>query len=197
MSLPMLETDRLLIRRLTSDDLNAVHALLAPKNDSSLPGSNQLLTLELRRSWLTWTIESYDELARLFQPPYGDRAVAFKQTGQVIGLVGYVPCLAPFGHLPSYRQAADHPARQLMIPEVGLYYAFDPAHQRQGYATEAAAALARYAFTELRLRRIVATTTYDNAASIGVMRKLGMRIEHNPEPTPAWFQVTGILENHP
>jgi len=28
-----------------------------------------------------------------------------------------------------------------------------------------------------------------------VTRKLGMRVEHNPYPDPAWFQVVGILEN--
>lgn len=197
MSMPALETDRLLIRRLTSDDLDAVHALLDAERDPSLAGSDAVKLLELRQRWLAWTIASYDELDRLFQPPYGDRAVVFKQTGQVIGLVGYVPCLAPFGQLPSFRQVSDDPTRQSMIPEVGLYYAFDPAYRRQGYATEAAMALARYAFTKLHLRRIVATTTYDNAASIGVMRKLGMRIEHNPAPAPSWFQVVGTLENRP
>jgi [ribosomal protein S5]-alanine N-acetyltransferase len=197
MLMPALETDRLLIRRLTSDDLNAVYRLLDADRDPYLPASDAVKTLELRQHWLAWTMASYDELARLFQPAYGDRAVAFKQTGQVIGLVGYVPCLAPFGQLPSFRLAAEDPTRQFMIPEVGLYYAFDPAHRRRGYATEAAMALVRYAFTALHLRRIVATTAYDNAASIGVMRKLGMRIEHNPDPTPAWFQVVGILENHP
>ena len=52
-----------------------------------------------------------------------------------------------------------------------------------------------YAFGQLNLRRIVATTTYDNAASMGVMRKLGMRIEKNPYEEPRWFQVVGILEH--
>ena len=46
----------------------------------------------------------------------------------------------------------------------------------------------------LRLKRVVAMTTYDNRASIGVMEKLGMRIERNPFPDPEWAQVTGILE---
>jgi [ribosomal protein S5]-alanine N-acetyltransferase len=197
MSVPALETDHLLIRRLISDDLNVVHRVLEADSDLPLSASDAIKTLELRRRWLAWTIASYDELVRLLQPPYGDRAVALKQTGQVVGLVGYVPCLAPFGQLPSFRQAADDPSRQFMIPEVGLYYIFDPAYRRQGFATEAAIALANYAFTELHLRRIVATTIYDNAASIGVMRKLGMRIEHNPAPTPFWFQVVGTLENHP
>ena len=52
-----------------------------------------------------------------------------------------------------------------------------------------------YAFNALTLKRIVATTTYDNAASMGVMRKLGMRVERNPRSDPPWFQVVGILEN--
>ena len=52
------------------------------------------------------------------------------------------------------------------------------------------------AFSTLKLKRIVATTTYDNAALMGVMRKLGMRIERNPMSEPLWFQVVGILENN-
>ncbi|MGH2520966.1 MAG: GNAT family N-acetyltransferase, partial [Anaerolineales bacterium] len=64
-----------------------------------------------------------------------------------------------------------------------------------GYATEAARALIGYAFRELNLRRIVATTDYTNEASIAVMRRLGMRIEKNPYPEPEWFQVVGVLEN--
>jgi hypothetical protein len=52
-----------------------------------------------------------------------------------------------------------------------------------------------YAFQQLRLKRIVATTTYDNAASMGVMQKVGMRIARNPYPDPPWLQVVGVLEN--
>jgi ribosomal-protein-alanine N-acetyltransferase len=51
-----------------------------------------------------------------------------------------------------------------------------------------------YAFGQLRLRRIVATTEHDNARSIGVMRRLGMRLELNPLAEPAWFQTVGILD---
>ena len=42
---------------------------------------------------------------------------------------------------------------------------------------------------------IIATTTDDNAASIAVMRKVGMVVERNPLPEPPWFQVVGILVN--
>ena len=63
-----------------------------------------------------------------------------------------------------------------------------------GYATEAAAAVVGFGFETLELARIVATTEHRNVASQAVMRRLGMRIETNPDPEPPWFQVVGILD---
>ena len=83
---------------------------------------------------------------------------------------------------------------ELGAAELGLFYAVSPAHQRQGYATEVAKALVDYAFQQLRLKRVVATTSYDNAASQDVMHKLGLSIERNPSPEPPWLQVVGVLE---
>jgi hypothetical protein len=40
----------------------------------------------------------------------------------------------------------------------------------------------------------VATTDYDNARSVSVMHKLGMRIERNPFADPFYRQVVGILD---
>jgi RimJ/RimL family protein N-acetyltransferase len=76
-----------------------------------------------------------------------------------------------------------------------LYYAFFPAYQRQGYATEAVRALVAFAFDVLQLRRLVATTTYENVRSIGLMRRLGMRIEQNFSANLSWLQVVGVLDN--
>ncbi len=144
---------------------------------------------------MQWTILSYEELAKLYQPPYGDRAVVLKPTQQVIGVCGFVPCFGPFGQLLSAHAAVQDADAHFNSPEFGLYYALSPAYQRQGYATEATKVLIANAFTQLSLKRIVATTTYGNVASIGVMRNMGMRIEKNPSPDPPWFQVIGILEN--
>ena len=52
-----------------------------------------------------------------------------------------------------------------------------PAYHRQGYASEAAAALLRYGFAEMQLHRIIATCQPENPASYGVMEKIGMRRE--------------------
>jgi RimJ/RimL family protein N-acetyltransferase len=89
-------------------------------------------------------------------------------------------------------QGSDQPGKY--SAEVGLFYAVSPAHRRKGYAAEAALALVDYGFETLQLRRIVATTEYENAASIGVMRKLGMSIARNPQSSPPWLQVVGILQ---
>jgi RimJ/RimL family protein N-acetyltransferase len=199
MRVPILETERLIVRPFTLDDLDEVHQLLDVDLHDADFGSEGAVTRDERQQWLRWTVMSYEELAKLFQPPYGERAVVLKETGQVIGACGYVPCFAPFGQLVVFHSDAaddaDSGAERLFTAEFGLFYAFSPAFQRQGYATEATRALIDFAFAQLNLRRIVATTMYDNAASMGVMRKLGMRIERNPFADPPWFQVVGILEN--
>jgi len=185
-----LETGRLIIRPSEMGDLDDIHYILDIELSDIDFGSEGAKAIEARKQWLEWTIMSYEQLARLYQPPYGDRAIVLKQADRLIGSVGFVPCLAPFGQLPSL-----HSDSRLYTTEFGLYYALSPAYHRQGYAAEAVRAMIDYAFSTLKLKRIVATTTHDNVASIGVMRKVGMRIERNPYPDPAWFQVAGILEN--
>jgi ribosomal-protein-alanine N-acetyltransferase len=195
MLVPPLETERLIIRPFTMNDLDSIHQLLDVDLSTAEFGTEGVLAREERQQWLQWTILNYEALSRLNQPPYGDRAVVLKQTEQVIGACGFVPCFAPFGQLPALRSANEDTGAHLNSTEFGLFYAFSPAYQRQGYATEATKALIGYAFAQLRLRRVVATTTYENAASIAVMRKVGMQIEKNPYPDPPWFQVVGLLEN--
>ena len=170
-----LDTDRLIVRPLASGDADAVRTIVG----------------ELRPGWLEWSIASYAQLEALHQPPYGERAVQLRAGGEVVGMVGVVPSMGPFGQLPGFGGVG--PADR-MRPEVGLYWALAPDHRGHGYATEAAAAVIAHGFGELRLARIVATTTRDNAASIAVMRRLGMRVEDNPLPEPHWFQVVGWLD---
>jgi len=59
--------------------------------------------------------------------------------------------------------------------EVG--WAFDPVHQGQGYATEAVREALRICFEDLGVRRVVALAFADNAPSLRVMEKIGMRRE--------------------
>lgn len=193
--IPPLETERLVIRPFIMEDLDTIHQILDSDLFPPSSSAEEAKARHEREKWLQWTVLSYEQLPKLYQPPYGDRAIVLKQKQQVIGACGFVPCLAPFGQLPASCFACQDASAHFNSPEFGLFYALSPAYRQQGYATEAAQTLIDYAFTQLRLKRIVATTTYDNEASIGVMRKVGMHIEKNPYPDPPWFQVVGILEN--
>ena len=190
MSVPTLKTERLQIRPFSLDDLTTYHQINVAVGwtDDTMPAE---ANLQARREWLEWTVRNYEQLARLHQTPYGDRAIVLKDGNQLIGSCGLVSLLMPFGQLPSFGGRAN----SLHSTEMGLFWIIDPAHQGKGYATEAAEALVRYAFEDLLLHRLMATTEYSNVASAGVMRRLGMTIERNPFPDPRWMQVVGILSN--
>jgi RimJ/RimL family protein N-acetyltransferase len=58
-----------------------------------------------------------------------------------------------------------------------LGWVLDPAHTRQGYATEAIRGLLAYCFTELGVRRVVANCFLANDTSWRLMERVGMRRE--------------------
>ena len=192
----VLETVRLRIGPFTMEDLPDVHRLFDIELCDADLRTDKMETLAERSEWLQWTVLNYAQLAKLRQPPYGDRAVILKSTGQLIGSCGFVPCLNAFEQLPNFAASDTTQSPGRCSTEFGLFYAVSPAHQRHGYASEATRALVDYAFEHLHLKRVVATTTYDNVASIGVMGRLGMRIEKNPFRQPPWLQVVGVLENN-
>jgi len=59
-------------------------------------------------------------------------------------------------------------------PTVELLWGLLPAHWRQGYGTEAAAAVVTVAVEQVALPKVVAFTMTTNGASQGVMRAVGM-----------------------
>ncbi len=99
----VLKTERLLVRPFVIDDLQDVHHILDVELAKVNWGHEETKAIDERRQWLQWTIMSYKQLAKLYQPPYGERAIVLKQTRQLIGAIGFVPCLAPFEQLPSPR----------------------------------------------------------------------------------------------
>jgi RimJ/RimL family protein N-acetyltransferase len=194
LTMPELTTERLRIRPFRSDDFEVTYRIIVLDFDPNRPGDiDEVAARKSHRDWLEWSIANERMLARMNQPPYGDRAVERLDDGVVVGSVGLVPSFAPFGLLPNFPES-DLPASAFM-PQVGMFWALGRDQRGRGYATEAARAVIDYAFDTLQLGRIVATTEHDNATSIGVMQRLGMAIERNPHPDPAWFQVCGVLDN--
>lgn len=185
-----LRTERLIIRSFTLEDTPTIHRILDETfGDGTL--ADDLNALHEREAWVEWSMLNHEWFPRMGQAPYGDRAIALQDSGELIGSVGFVPLIDAFDQLPEMAAARSGYA----TPEVGLFWVIDPQHQRKGYATEAARAMIDYAFAELRLKRIVATTEHSNAASQAVMRKLGMTLAVNPSPEPHGLQIVGILEN--
>lgn len=193
MHMPPLESERLVIRRLAMDDLDALFQILDVDLADADTGAEGPKQRAERERWLRWTVLGYDEFEQLHQPPYGEHGIVLKETGALVGACGLVPCLDAFGQLPAFATSEQGAGAQLTSTQVGLFWAVAPAHRGHGYATEAGRALIDYAFTQLHLHHIVATTTYDNDASMAVMRKLGMRIERNPYADPPWLQIVGVL----
>jgi ribosomal-protein-alanine N-acetyltransferase len=87
---------------------------------------------------------------------------------------------------PASKDTVDpQPARRLIghcglqplenTPEIEVAYALAKAYWGQGLATEAARAMLRFGFEQMRLERIVAIALQANIASQRVMQKLGMK----------------------
>ncbi len=182
-----IETARLMIRDYTLDDLEPAHRVQVECFGAEAD------SLEETRDWLNWTVANYRNLARLYQPPYGDYLVALKGTDEPIGSVGLVSQGVPWRVLPEFR--GDAPRDELVQPEYGLFWGIYPAYQRRGYAAEAANAVVDFVFNVLHSRRVVATTERENIASQAVMKALGMTVYQNPTGDPFWFQVVGVLEH--
>lgn len=73
------------------------------------------------------------------------------------------------GHIVFHRYFGEH------TYEIG--WVFNPNYQNKGYASEAARAILKFGFEEMKLHRIIATCQPENTASYRVMEKIGMRRE--------------------
>lgn len=180
----VLETERLRIRPFEPGDFNSYRELVNATAESSNHAPPYLL--------FQWYSLSAVVQPMLYQFPYGDRAVIQKSTNQIVGAAGFVPCLDFFSRIPELGIPASVTHK---TPEVGLFYAIHPDHRKKGFASEAVLALIEHAFQDVSLQRLVATTSYDNLASQGVMQKIGMRICRNPSGIPEWLQIVGVIEN--
>jgi RimJ/RimL family protein N-acetyltransferase/predicted enzyme related to lactoylglutathione lyase len=150
-----IETERLLLRPLTPDDVDAAHAYMSLPEVAAYtpyePRTREQVAARLADPTFTrTTLDAEGQFVFL--------GIVLKETGRLIGDV----LLA--WHSEEHKSG-----------EVG--YQLHPDHWGRGYATEAAREALRLGFEELGLRRITARIDADNAASAGVLRRLGMRQE--------------------
>jgi RimJ/RimL family protein N-acetyltransferase len=160
-----LESDRLVLRRFTDADVDALFELY---NDPAVmrfinggrPTPRQVIANETLPRFL-WYYEHF--------AAYGFWAAVEKSTGDFIGWFHFRP---PEGSDPD---------------EVELGYRLRPSAWGKGYGTEMSRALIDKGFSELGVRRVVASTMAVNIGSRRVMEKAGLTLartfhEHWDEP---------------
>jgi RimJ/RimL family protein N-acetyltransferase len=149
----ILETARLVFRRLVPDDLDALFALYSdPDVRRYFPEGTQ--SYEETRQELDWFLNGHPE-----HPELGLWATIYKPTNQFIGRCGLLPWIID------------------QRPEVEVAYMLAKAYWGQGLGTEAAEGILRYSFEELHLTRLICLIDRDNQASIRVATKIGMTFE--------------------
>ncbi|HYJ79103.1 MAG TPA: GNAT family N-acetyltransferase [Longimicrobiaceae bacterium] len=146
-------TERLLLREFTLDDLPAVLAYHRDPRYLRYYPERRGTEPETRRLVQRFVDWQQEEPRARYQ-----WAVLLPEDGRLIGNGGI--------RIQSF---------ETMEADIG--YELDPEHWGRGYASELAAALLRFGFTELGLHRITAHCVADNVGSARVLEKVGMRQE--------------------
>jgi RimJ/RimL family protein N-acetyltransferase len=148
----ILETERLMLRRLAAGDAAFILELLNEPAFLENIGDRGARTLaDARRYIAKGPVASYRKFG------FGLYLVELKDSGAPIGICGLLK-----------RESLD---------DVDIGFAFLRKYWSQGYARESAAAVMHYGWTTLRLQRIVAITKPSNHASITLLEILGLRFE--------------------
>ena len=170
-----LESPRLVLRRLTPDDLpffTRIHAL--PEVARYLyPGGRPRSPAETA-GWLRGTLASYERLA------LGYLAVLRKEDGALIGRCGLMDLVIESAE-PAHGIRRGWFGREEVsagVPltfECELGYTFDPTVWGQGFATEAARCVRDYARDVLRLSYAISAILPQNVRSRRVAERAGAR----------------------
>jgi len=160
----LFETARLRCRRWVATDLEPLLAVYADAEAMRFVGDGRPITRDECARWLEVTAANYARrgygMFALESRPAQVRNAggAPAEPATVVGFCGLV-----------------HPGNQVQ-PEVK--YAFRRSHWGLGLASEAVPALLRYGAAAHGLAHVIATVAPGNAASQRVLRKAGMRLDH-------------------
>jgi [ribosomal protein S5]-alanine N-acetyltransferase len=146
------ETARLRLRWLSSADAACILELYSDPDFLANVGDRGVHSLEDAQRYIAdGQALSYERYG------FGLYLVELKNTRVAIGLCGLL--------------------RRDSHPDVEIGFAFLPQARRRGYALEAATATLQLGVHVLGVTRIVALTAPDNAASIHILERLGLRFE--------------------
>jgi len=148
----VLETERLFLRKFTTDDATFMLGLLNEPSFLANIGDKGVKTVDEAVSYIqTGPMTSYQRFG------FGIYLVELKESGAAIGLCGLI--------------------KRDELPDIDVGFAFLPAYWSKGYAFEAASAVVDFGKREFGIQRIVAIARPDNSGSIRVLEKLGLRFD--------------------
>ncbi len=148
----ILETQRLVVRKISTDDAEFILELLNQPSFLRFIGDKGVRNIADAIQYIqNGPLASYERFG------FGQYLVELKESSLPIGMCGLL--------------------KRESLPDVDIGFAFLPSFWSQGYAFETAAAVMDYGRSTLGLRRIVAITSPDNAASARLLEKIGLRFE--------------------
>ena len=147
-SLTVMETERLIIRKITSKDMGALLAIMG-KPEVMYAWEHGFDKKEVRQ-WMN------RQLARYRKDGYGYFALVLKDGGKLIGQAGLMKGVINGNEA------------------VELGYILDNEYWHNGYATEAARKCLQYAFGKLGLTEVHCSIRPENTSSIRVAEAIGM-----------------------
>ncbi|HSJ87848.1 MAG TPA: GNAT family N-acetyltransferase [Anaerolineales bacterium] len=148
----VLETDRMILRHFADEDAGFILELLNEPSFIQNIGDRKIRSQDGAKLYI-----KNGPLASYAQHGFGLYLVALKETGESIGMCGLI--------------------KRNTLDDVDIGYAFLPRFWSKGYAVESALAVKNYGRDVIGLKRIVAITDPQNAGSIRVLEKIGMKFE--------------------
>jgi [ribosomal protein S5]-alanine N-acetyltransferase len=170
----VLETERLILRHLTMDDLDALAAIYGDPDVRRYFPEGVLVRDEAKEE-LEWIIDVY-----YGRYGFGLWATLDKGNGELIGRCGLIPWTilpTPTGEL-ALGGTGEHPVGP-EGSEVEVAYLLAKRSWGRGLATEAATAIVEYGFEQLGLERLICLIDPENRASQRVAQKIGMTFERD------------------
>lgn len=155
----VLETDRLTLRRYTLNDAEFIFRLVNDPSWLRFIGDKNVHNLDDARRYLReGPLDMYERFG------FGMYRVEEREGGTPVGMCGLI--------------------KRDTLPDADVGYAFLPEFRGKGYAFEAAAAVLAHGNRDFGLQRILAIVSPDNAGSIRVLEKAGMKFERLLEIRP-------------
>lgn len=149
----ILETERTILRKVTTDDAEFILDLLNQPSFIKYIGDRNVRSVDEAREYIeSRFLASYENHG------FGLYAVELKTERTPIGICGFV--------------------KRDSLPDADIGFAFLAQFEKQGYGFETADAMMTYGRNVLNLERVLAIVSQGNESSCRLLEKLGFKFEH-------------------